>query len=93
MSLQGGMKISKIEFVSAGFKEILSSDGVAAIITQHTEAICDRANANLSEESEGFKSRVFQGGGQGRVVGTVYTTDHASRVAEAEEKALSRAVR
>lgn len=86
-------KIEKIEFISAGFKEILNSGGVAAIITKHTEAVCERANANLTEESEGFRSKVFQGAGQGRVVGTVYTTDHASRVAEAEEKALSRAVR
>jgi len=86
-------KITKIEFVSAGFKQILNSPGVESMIRQHTEAVCDRANANLHTESEGYLSKVFTGGGQGRVVGVVYTTDHASMVAEAEEKALSRAVR
>lgn len=91
MSLKG-LKIEKIEFVSSGFKEILNSSGVEAIIRQHTEATAAAANANLSEESEGFKSKVFTGSGQGRVVGVVYTTDPASIVAEAEEKALSRAV-
>lgn len=99
MSLDG-MRIEKIDFVSDGFKEILNSSGVAALITQHTDAVCARANANLAgidsdyvSESEGFKSKVFQGGSQGRVVGTVYTTDRRSRIAESEYKALSRAVR
>lgn len=86
-------KVTKIEFVSAGFKGILNSPGVENMIRQRTEAICDRANGNLHVKSEGYKSKVFTGGGQGRVVGVVYTTDHASMVAEAEEKALSRAVR
>lgn len=90
---QGGMKIEKIQFVSAGFKEILNSPGVESIIRQHTEAIGERANANLHVESEGYKTKVFTGGGQGRVVGVVYTTDHASMVAETEDKALSKAVR
>ena len=88
-----GVKIEKIEFVSAGFKEILNSPGVESMIRQQTDAVCGRANANLHTESEGFLSKVFTGGGQGRVVGVVYTSDHASMVAEAEEKALSRAVR
>lgn len=91
MSLKN-FEIEKIEFVSAGFKEILNSSGVESIIRQHTEATAAAANANLTTESEGFRSKVFTGSGQGRVVGVVYTTDHASMVAEAEEKALSRAV-
>ena len=91
MSLNGA-KIRKIEFVSTGFKEILNSSGVESEIRRQTEMVCERANANLEAESEGFKSEVFTGDGQGRVVGVVYTTDHASRVAEAEDKALSRAV-
>lgn len=86
-------QITKIEFVSAGFKGILNSPGVEGMIRQQTEAVCDRANANLHVDSEGFRSNVFTGGGQGRVVGVVYTTDHATIVAEAEDKALSRAVR
>lgn len=87
------MRIEKIQFVSDGFKEILNSPEVESMIRQRTEEIRDRANANLKVESEGFASKVFTGAGQGRVVGVVYTTDHASRVAESEEKALSRAVR
>ena len=88
-----GVKVSKIEFVSAGFKQILNSPGVEGLIRQHTDAVCERANANLHVESEGYLSKVFTGGGQGRVVGVVYTSDRASMIAEAEEKALSRAVR
>lgn len=83
----------RIEFISAGFKGVLNSPGVESMIRQRTEEIRDRANSNLHVESEGFASKVFTGAGQGRVVGVVYTTDHASRAAEAEEKALSRAVR
>lgn len=86
-----GYQIEKIEFVSSGFAEILRSAGVQSIVQQHTDAICARANANLTEESEGFKSKVLSP--PNRYLGVVYTTDHASRVAEAEEKALSRAVR
>ena len=86
-------QITKIEFVSAGFKGILNSPGVESLIRQHTDATCAAANANLHVESEGYLSNVFTGGGQGRAVGVVYTSDHASMVAEAEEKALSRAVR
>lgn len=86
-------KITKINFISAGFKEVLNSGGVEALIRQHTEATRAAANANLTEESVGYKSKVFTGGGQGRVVGVVYTTDHASMVAETEHKALSSAVR
>ena len=86
-------KVTKIEFVSAGFKGILNSPGVESLIRQHTDAVRDRANSNLHVESEGYLSKVFTGGEQGRVVGVVYTSDHASMAAEAEEKALSRAVR
>ena len=86
-------KISRIKFISAGFKETLNSPGVENMIRQKTEEIRDRANGNLHVDSEGYLSKVFTGGGQGRVVGAVYTSDHASIVAEAEEKALSRALR
>ena len=88
--MSGGMKIKKIEFVSAGFAEILASDGVRNIVQEHTEAICDRANANLVTEGEGFKCNVLSP--PGRHLGVVFATDHASLVAETEEKALSRAV-
>ena len=86
-------QVMKIEFISAGFKGILNSPGVESMIQQRTEDIKTRANANLNVESSGFDSHVYTGGGQGRVVGVVFTTDRASRIAEAEDKALSRAVR
>lgn len=87
------MKVEKIEFNKAGFRGILNSPGVESLIRQKTEEVRERANANLHTESEGFMSKIYTGAGQGRVVGIVGTTDYASMVAEAEEKALSRSVR
>lgn len=84
----------KIEFISSGFKEILKSQGVHSLVEDEANMMCDRANSYLNEESEGFKADSFYGGfGGGRWVGTVSTTDLASMRAEAEDKALSKAVR
>ena len=84
----------RIEFNSDGFKQILKSDGVKSMVQEHTDTIRDRANGNIDGESEGFSSDVIYGGyGGGRWVGFVSTTDAASQRAEAEDKALSRAVR
>lgn len=84
----------KIEFISAGFREILLSDGVKGLVDSAAEEIKDRANSNLADEkSEGYEKTVMVGGyGGGRWVGFVQTTDHASCVAEAEHNALSGAV-
>lgn len=83
----------KIEFKSEGFQAILNSEGVRGLIEAKTEAVCGRANANLEVESVGYKSNVIQGNRRTeRWLGFVYTTDHASMVAETEDKALSRAV-
>lgn len=83
-----------IKFKSEGFREILNSGGVQGAVAAAAANIQARANANLHEDSEGFSSHVWQGGyGGGRWIGSVNTTDHASMVAEAEDKALSRAVR
>lgn len=90
MSKSGDVKIKS--WNHGGFRAILNSPGAESITRQKTEAICARANANLHVESEGFGSHVYTGGGQGRVVGVVFTTDYASMVAEAEEKALSRSL-
>ena len=88
------MAVKKIIFVHAGFQEILNSDGVHNLIASHTEATCAAANASLSEKSEGYKFVVKKGvSGTVRWIGLVHSTDHASLVAEAEDKALSRAVR
>lgn len=91
--MEEGMKIGKIEFVSEGFKRILASEGVKALVEQHTNAICDRANANLTQESVGYQAKIYPPAGGVRWVGVVAATDHASYVEEMENKALSRAVR
>lgn len=83
----------RLEFISDGFREILMSGEVQALVSSTTESIQAKANANLTEESEGFKAKTWQGGyGGGRWIGTVSTTDHESMVAESENKALSKAV-
>jgi len=88
-----GMDIVHIEFISKGFRNILNSNGVKSAVASAAEAIQERANANIHEESEGFSMHVWHGGyGGGRWIASVNTTDHASMVAEEEDKALSRAV-
>lgn len=83
----------KIKFNSKGFKEILCSSGVQGLVQEATSSIQSRANANNTRGGEGFAARVWMGSfGGGRWVGSVNTTDMESRTAEAEDKALSRAV-
>lgn len=83
----------KIEFKSKGFRAILNGGGVRGAVVAAAADIQERANANLHEDSEGFSLHVWRGGyGGGRWIGSVNTTDHASMVAETEDKALSRAV-
>lgn len=86
-------KQMKIEFISAGFREVLASDGVKALVDDAASEIQSKANANLLEDSEGYEKTVMYGGyGGGRWVGFVQCTDRASCVAEAEYNALSGAV-
>lgn len=87
----------RLEFISEGFKEILTGAGVQNLVSEATQKIQAQANANaageLYEESKGFSAKTWLGGfGGGRWVGSVSTTDHSTMVAEAENKALSRAV-
>lgn len=87
----------RLEFLSDGFKEILTGAGVQNLVSEATQKIQAQANANaageLDEDSEGFSAKTWLGGfGGGRWVGSVSTTDHSTMVAEAENKALSRAV-
>lgn len=87
-----GKKI-ELEFISAGFKEILCSSGVQNAVESAAAEIQAKANAGLSEDSEGFSARTWIGNyGGGRWVGSVTTTDWESRAAEAENKVLSGAV-
>ena len=87
----------RLEFISEGFKEILTGAGVQNLVSEATQKLQAQANANaageLDEESKGFSAKTWLGGfGGGRWVGSVSTTDHSTMVAEAENKALSRAV-
>lgn len=87
----------RLEFLSDGFKEILTGAGVQNLVSEATQKIQAQANANaageLDEDSEGFSAKTWLGGfGGGRWVGSVSTTDHSTMVAEAENKVLSRAV-
>jgi hypothetical protein len=83
----------KIKFISQGFKEILCGGGVQSVVQNATDMIQQKANANNARGGEGFEAHVWMGSyGGGRWVGSVNTTDYKSRIAEAEDKALSRAV-
>lgn len=86
---------TKLEFVPKGFEEILCSEGARAACESAGSEIQARANANLNDSgSEGYamSSRTVTAYGSLRNMTFVYTTDKASIIAEAEDKALSRAV-
>lgn len=83
--------LTRIEFNSEGFKEVLmASQGLVSSVTNQIAAA---ASSNIVEESAGYSAEVIIGGfGGGRPVGIVASSDYAAAVAEAEYKALSRAV-
>lgn len=83
----------QIEFISAGFKAILESDGVKELVEDQAKAIADRANGNNDRGGSGFVASSKLGGyGGGRWVAFVSTTDKSSMLAESEDKALTRAI-
>ena len=84
-----------LQFISDGFKAILESSGVQSLVQSVGETIKNSANANAGlEDSDGFSCNVWMGNyGGGRWVASVTTTDKKSMKAEAEDKALSRAIR
>lgn len=85
--------ITKIEFIDAGFKAILTSDGCHEVIEQTAQQIADKANANNDRGGEGFGSSTKVGGyGGGRWIGFVTATDQKAAAAESEDKALTRAL-
>lgn len=83
-----------IKWNHAGFEAILCSPGVTSKVEEQAERICDRANANNTRGGEGFAqgTRLGRAYGSQRALGFVYTTDKESRIAESEDKALSKAV-
>ena len=84
----------RIQFNSDGFREILQSEGVKALVENTANDIRSKANANLaSESSEGYEVSVISGGyGGGRRVGFVASSDAEAAAAESEYKALSKAI-
>lgn len=84
----------EIEFISAGFEEILTSSGVQSVVSDKTNAICARANAANTRGGDGFEGnvRLTHAYRSNRYVGFVGTTDKASMIAESEDKVLSGAV-
>lgn len=83
----------QIEYISAGFKAILESDGVKELVEDQAKAIADRANGNNDRGGSGFVASSKLGGyGGGRWVAFVSTTDKSSMLAESEDKALTRAI-
>ena len=81
-----------ITFNSAGFAEILQSEGVQACVAGVTQEVADRANANYG--GDGFYAETFQATKykDSRWLGTVSSTDKESLIAESEEQALTRAI-
>lgn len=84
----------KIDFISKGFRQILLSDGVKELVQSEGEKVQEKANANINEDSNGFKTTVMYGKyGGGRWIAQVQATDYAAAVAAAEDKVLIKAVK
>ena len=87
------MADTRIEFNSAGFREILLSDGCHELVQSITDEISTKANANNTRGGEGFASSVQVGGyGGGRWIGFVSTADQYASAAESEDTILTRAI-
>lgn len=83
----------RIVFNSEGFRQILLSDGCRDLVQSTTEEIKNKADANNTRGGDGFEASTMVGGyGGGRWIGFVSTTDNASKIAESEDKALTRAI-
>lgn len=83
----------RLVFNSDGFRQILQSDGVHDLVQQTAEEIAEKANANNTRGGQGFEARTQLGGyGGGRYIGFVTTADNKAKIAESEDKALTRAL-
>ena len=82
------MANARIVFNSDGFKQLLNSPEVEALVLSEAQKIADAASEGL--EGEGFRAHSRKAGT--RYIAFVGTTDEESIRAEAEEKVLSRAV-
>lgn len=80
----------RLKLNSAGIRELLSSDAVQADVGARAEAIAAAAGGQPD-----FEARVEVVGGSsklGRAMGYAVTASEQGRVAEAERRALSRAI-
>lgn len=82
------MANARIVFNSDGFKQLLNSPEVEALVLNEAQKIADAASEGL--EGEGFRAHSQKAGT--RYIAFAGTTDEESIRAEAENKALSRAV-
>lgn len=82
------MANTRIVFNSDGFKQLLNSPEVEALVLSEAQKIADAASEGL--EGEGFKAHSKKAGT--RYIAFAGTTDEESIRAEAENKVLSRAV-
>ena len=86
----------KLEFISEGFKQILNSDGMRSLVESTADDICAKANANVGGfETAGYKVTTMHATKwkDGRWISHVQAADYAAAEAEAEYKALTRAVK
>ena len=84
---------ARLVFNSDGFRQILQSEGVHDLVQQTAEEIAEKANANNTRGGQGFEARTQIGGyGGGRYIGFVTTADNKAKIAESEDKALTRAL-
>ena len=83
----------RLVFNSDGFRQILQSEGVHDLVQQTAEEIAEKANANNTRGGKGFEVSTEKGKyGGGRYIGFVTTTDNKAKIAESEDKALTRAL-
>jgi hypothetical protein len=84
----------RLEFNSAGFREILCSQNCADIVDKAGERIADEASAAVPYlNSEGYNyhpARLSYGGG--RAGGYIHGADYLAHKAEAQYKTLTKAV-
>lgn len=86
------MKKVQIKFISKGFRDVLFSKGVKEKLTEEADAIKARASGNAGG-AEYVVHTVAGNYGGGRWIAFVQAGSYDAVVAEAEQKALSRAVR
>lgn len=80
---------ARIVFNSDGFKQLLNSPEVEALVLSEAQRIAETASAEVPN-SEGYSASSVKAGT--RFIAFASTTDAESMEAEAENKTLSRAV-